>query len=331
MIPVEEIRTTALRALTKGGLSLDHATIQLDLLLDAEMRGVPSHGLLRVPRVIERVANGVTDPTTKGAQSWRGRAFLDVDGKQGLGPVVALLALETARDRAAETGSCVVAVRNCDHLGMLAFYAEKLASEGKVLLGMTISEALVHPFGGRQAMLGTNPITIGVPAEPLPFVFDMATSLVSMGKIHDHAHRGVSIPEGWALDAEGNSTTDPDAAKLGAIAPFGGAKGYGLGLAFEVLVSALTGSAIGTAVKGTLDSMNPCNKGDVFVVMEPALSVVPLVSGFLEDIRHSAPVDPAEPVRIPGDRAVATRERASREGLTVASEVWDRIRLLAEV
>lgn len=329
MIPVEEIRSVAIRALTKGGLSPEHAAIQLELLLDAEMRGVPSHGLLRLPRVIERVANGVTNPATRGAQSWRGQTLLDVDGEQGLGPVVALAALETATARAAETGSCTVAIRNCDHLGMLAFYAEKLAREGKVLLGMTVSEALVHPYGGRHAMIGTNPITIGVPAEPLPFVFDMATSLVSMGKIHDHAHRGAPIPEGWALDAEGNPTTDPNAAKLGAIAPFGGAKGYGLGLAFEVLVSALTGSAIGTAVKGTLDSTEPCNKGDLFVVMEPASGFMPLVSGFLEELRQSAPADPAQPVRIPGDRATVTRAHAGRDGLNVASEVWQRICALA--
>lgn len=329
MIPVKEIRNTAIRALTKGGLSPDHAETQLALLLDAEMRGVPSHGLLRLPRVIERVANGVTDPTTKGAQSWRGQALLDVDGQQGLGPVVALAALETATQRASESGACVVAIRNCDHLGMLAFYAEKLASKGKVLLGITVSEALVHPWGGRRAMIGTNPITIGVPAEPLPFVFDMATSLVSMGKIHDHAHRDAAIPEGWALDSDGNPTTDPNAAKLGAIAPFGGAKGYGLGLAFEVLVTALTGSAIGTAVKGTLDSTAPCNKGDIFVVMEPASGFMPLVSGFLEELRHSAPANPAQPVRIPGDRAASTRERAESHGLAVAPEVWERIRALA--
>ncbi|OYR12262.1 Ldh family oxidoreductase [Brucella thiophenivorans] len=329
MIPVEEIRTTAIRALTKGGLSRDHAEIQLQLLLDAEMRGVPSHGLLRLPRVIERVAAGVTNPITKGAQTWRGQALLDVEGEQGIGPVVALAALETAKARASVTGSCVVAIRNCDHLGMLAFYAEKLAQEGKILLGMTVSEALVHPYGGRHAMIGTNPITIGVPAEPLPFVFDMATSLVSMGKIHDYAHRGAPIPEGWALDADGNPTMDPNAAKRGAIAPFGGAKGYGLGLAFEVLVSALTGSAIGAGVKGTLDSTHPCNKGDVFVVMEPSSGVMPLVSGFLEELRHSAPADPLYPVRIPGDRAVITREQAVRDGLSIATDVWERILSLA--
>ncbi|MCL4068123.1 Ldh family oxidoreductase [Pseudomonas sp. GX19020] len=329
MLSITEIRTTAVQALRKGGLSLAHAETQLDLLLDAEMRGVPSHGLLRLPRVIERVANGATDPEARGAQTWRGHALLDVDGQHGLGPVVALSALETAKERVAETGSCVVAIRNCDHLGMLAYYAERLAREGKVLLGLTVSEALVHPYGGRHAMIGTNPITIGVPAEPLPFVFDMATSLVSMGKIHDHAHRGVPIPEGWALDAEGNPTTDPNAAKLGSIAPFGGAKGYGLGLAFEVLVSALTGSAIGTAVKGTLDSTEPCNKGDLFVVMEPAPSFMALVSGFLEDLRQSTPADPASPVRIPGDRATHTREKAGRDGLHVATEVWQRIRALS--
>ncbi|WP_292333247.1 Ldh family oxidoreductase [Mesorhizobium sp.] len=269
--------SACLAALCKAGVSEEFAQLQLSLLLEAELRGTTSHGLLRLPRVVERIVSGATDPASTGKGTWRGAALLEVEGEHGLGPIVAKFALDQVTQRATTCGVAVAAIRNCDHLGMLAWYAEQVAKKGQILIALTISEALVHPWGGRQAMLGTNPIAIGVPSEPEPFVLDMATSLVSMGKIHDHANRGMPIPIEWALDANGNPTTNASAAKDGSIAPFGGAKGYALGLAFELLVTALTASATGRDVKGTLDPVHPCNKGDVFIVLEPAHAVGPVI------------------------------------------------------
>lgn len=322
MPSLSEIERIGRAALGRAGVPADHAEQQLSLLVEAELRGYPSHGLLRLSRILERIANGVVDPRATGEGRWRGMALLEVDGMQGLGPVVALNALDTISVRAKETGVAMAAIRRCDHLGMLAWYAEKIARKGQVLLALTISEALVHPWGGRKAMLGTNPIAIGVPAHPNPFVFDMATSIVAMGKIHDHAARGAPIPLGWALDAQGDPTTDATAAKAGAIAPFGGAKGYGLGLAFEVLVASLAACALGPDVRGTLDSTHPCNKGDVFIVMEPAAHMAGLVSQFLDDLRTSPPSDADHPVRIPGDRAGETRNARRGQDIPVAPAVW---------
>jgi LDH2 family malate/lactate/ureidoglycolate dehydrogenase len=179
-------------------------------------------------------------------------------------------------------------------------------------------------------MIGTNPIAIGVPATPEPLVLDMATSLVSMGKIHDHANRGAPIPEGWALDAAGNPTTNAAHAKDGAIAPFGGAKGYALGLAFEVLVASLAESAIGTRVRGTLDSEHPSNKGDLFIVIAPphAEAARALVTEYLAAIRTSPPADPARPVMIPGDRAHAARDKSKAEGVTLDDGLWEDLKKL---
>lgn len=329
MISVQDMTTTALRALERAGVPPGHARTQLSLLLDAELSGVSSHGLLRLPRVIERIANGVTNPETRGKGEWRGQSLWQVDGQQGLGPVVAQAALGRICQRARKNGVAAAAIRNCDHLGMLAWYAEQVAARGQILIAMTVSEALVHPWGGRHAMLGTNPIAIGVPAHPEPFVFDMATSLVSMGRIHDHANRDQPIPEGWALDRSGNPTTDAHAAKAGAIAPFGGAKGYALGLAFELLITSLTGAAIGTDVTGTLDNNTACNKGDMFIVLEPMGGMTHTVSRFLDALRESAPADPSQPVRIPGERARASRAARATGSLTLPPDVLGRIQALA--
>lgn len=328
LIPIDEIRRTITEVLATAGVSAENTTTLTQALLEAELRGLPSHGLLRLPRVIERLHNGVLDGTTKGAHVWGSSSFLQVDGMQGIGQVVAGHALAEISAKARGTGIAIAAISNSNHIGMLALYAEEIARGGQILIGLTTSEALVHPWGGRQAMVGTNPVTIGVPAQPRPFVFDMATGLVSMGKVHDYAHRDEALPEGWALDADGNPTTDAHAAKNGAIAPFGGPKGYALGLAFEVLVASLTASAIGRDIVGTLDSTEVCNKGDVFIVAEPTGSLA-LVSDYLEDLRSSPASTLAKPVLVPGDRATRTRETNMSRGIDVAPDVWARIVALA--
>jgi LDH2 family malate/lactate/ureidoglycolate dehydrogenase len=331
LVPVEKLRALAEGILTDNGVPPEHAKIQAGLFIDAQMRGIPSHGLLRLRRVIERIRVGLSVPGATGKQTWSSRNFLSVDGERGLGPVVVQAALDAIMPRAREDGIAIAAINNCNHLGALAYYAEQVAEQGLTIIGLTISEALVHPWGGRKAMIGTNPIAIGVPADPHPMVLDMATGLVSMGKIHDHANRGAPIPEGWALDENGDPTTDAVAAKKGAIAPFGGPKGYALGLAFEVLVASLALSGIGTHVKGTLDSVEVSNKGDLFIVIAPqhAAAAKAIVTAYLDDIRNAAPADPGRPVVVPGDRARATREKSWEQGVFLDDGLWDDLNRLA--
>ena len=328
---VEQVRELAEGILTANGVPPDHARIQAGLFIEAEMRAIPSHGLLRLRRVIERIHAGLTVPGTTGNQVWTARSFLAVDGMRGLGPVVAMAALDAIVPRAQQDGIAVAAIRNTNHLGALAYYAEHVANLGLTCISLTISEALVHPYGGRKAMIGTNPIAIGVPASPHPMVLDMATGLVSMGKIHDHANRGAPIPLGWALDENGDPTTDASAAKKGAIAPFGGPKGYALGIAFEVLVASLAASAIGTDVKGTLDSVNVSNKGDLFIVIAPphADAAKALVTDYLDSIRAAAPADPEHPVLAPGDRAHKVRAQSEKRGVYLDDGLWDDLQKLA--
>src|SRR6185503_17100692 len=323
----EQLSEMVERILARQGVPADHARIQATLFIGAQMRGTASHGLLRLRRVVERLQAGLQVAGETGRQEWTAKSFLSVDGCRGLGPVVAQAALDAVIPRARETGIAIAAIRNAGHLGAIAYYADYVARQGLTVIALTISEALVHPFGGRKAMIGTNPIAIGVPADPEPLVLDMATSLVSMGRIHDHANRGEPIPQGWALDAQGRPTTDAAAAKAGAIAPFGGAKGYALGLALELLVTSLAGSAIGTAVHGTLDSDSICNKGDLFIVISPreSASVTAAIHAYLDEIRASAAPDTGQPVSVPGDRSREARARSIAEGVEVDDTLWCQI------
>ena len=325
-IDFAQATVTVDRILTRAGVPESHAALQRDLLLDAEMRGIASHGLLRLPRIVERIANGVANSTTRGRHDWRAPGFLHVDGERGLGPVVAQAAIDALLDRASTQGVALAAIANSNHIGMLGFYADRVAEAGRCLIAVSTSEALVHPWGGRRAMIGTNPVAIGLPTGDGPFMMDTATSIVSMGEVHDHANRGVPIPLGWALDGQGDPTTDAAAARDGAIAPFGQAKGYALGLAFELLVTSLAGAAIGRDVKGTLDSTEPASKADLFIVIDQALSPV---AGFLDLLRAEAPAAGFGGVRIPGERGRELRRRAMADGVPVADVTWNKLCELA--
>jgi LDH2 family malate/lactate/ureidoglycolate dehydrogenase len=177
-------------------------------------------------------------------------------------------------------------------------------------------------------MLGTNPIAFGIPTAQGPFVVDMATSLVAMGTVHDHASRSQPLKPGWALDAHGEPTLDATRAKAGSLAPFGEAKGYALGLAIEILVTSITGAAIGRDVVGTLDSDRICNKGDVFVMLKPSADrLLPQrLSVFLDAVRQSGG-DSA--VLVPGDRAFEARNRALNEGVSLPAALHRRLKELA--
>ncbi|MDX3524725.1 Ldh family oxidoreductase [Streptomyces scabiei] len=322
-LPVAEVRELSERVLRSAGVPATAARWQADLLIDAELKGQPSHGLLRLPRLVRRIRAGVADPEATGTHTWFGQALLQVDGEQGLGPVVARTALDVVQERVRKTGIAAASIASANHLGMLAWYAEHVAKQGLVCLAVTTSEALVHPYGGRRALIGTNPIAVGVPADPEPFVLDMATSQISMGKVHAHALRDAPLEPGWALDVDGEPTVDPVRAKEGALAPFGGAKGYGLGLAIELMVASLTGTALGTGVTGTLDSVHPSTKGDLFVLMRPAVAPGHLTE-YLTAIRNSG-ADHA--VLVPGDRARERRSWAFASGVelpvTLVAELRD--------
>lgn len=331
LIESAEVQRIVVSILRRFDVPVTAAKLQAELLVSAELRGQPSHGLLRLRRITERIQNGVCDPRAVGRHTWSGSARLDVDGELGLGPVVAVRALQAITERAADTGVATALLRNTNHLGMLGWYLEDVARRGYAALAFCTSEALVHPWGGRDALLGTNPIAIAVPGVPDPLLLDMATSRVSMGKIHDYARRDELLEEGWALDVDGNPTTSAAQAIHGSIAPFGGAKGYGLALAIEVLVAELTGTSLGQRVKGTLDSVEPSSKGDLFVVFgRPADQAVEAVGRYLDSVRHARPAEPDVPVTVPGDGARKRQARSLHDGVILSDPTWEDLCELAQ-
>jgi LDH2 family malate/lactate/ureidoglycolate dehydrogenase len=333
LITVEEELELIFRVLQKAGAPAHNAEVQAWWLVEADLTGRSSHGMRRLPLLVERIHRGLAVPWAEGELAWCRPTALMIDGQRGLGPVIGRRAISEGVEAARREGVVVVAVRNANHLGILSPYVEHIAEAGQIGLVLTTTEALVHPWGGRAAIVGTNPIAVGVPARPHPLVLDMATSAVSMGRILHHLEVGEPLGPGWAIDGDGKPTVEAGAAAGGALSPFGGAKGYALAIALEVLVGSVTGTSLGTALRGTLDSVEVCTKGDLFVCIEPTIlhgrEYSDEVSRYLDEVRH-APLAPGfDAISVPGDRMRQARENGRRRGIEVADVTWQAVCELA--
>src|ERR1700726_2344320 len=215
VVSPEDERELIIHVLERLGANERESSVQADVLTEGDLRGHHSHGLQRLPVLATRIKKRLIRVNSNPEYTWTADSVLSVDGKDGLGTFIADSALNVAKSALGQRGIVAVAIRNSSHLGMIGYYCEKKAREGFICIAMTVSEALVHPHGGTKALVGTNPIAIGIPSDPEPFVFDMATSTSAIGKILAAKHRGEPIPLGWAIDAEGNPTTEADEALKG--------------------------------------------------------------------------------------------------------------------
>lgn len=316
------------QAFETHGIDPDDAAITADMLVTAEARGKRSHGLIRLPRYVRGIEHGNVDPDGEIEVVRDGGATATVDGGSRLGPAVAVAALGEATARADDHGVGLVGVHNSTHLGALGYYTDRIRRDGYVCLALTNTEPAMPPYGGTEPVLGTNPIALGLPTDP-PFNLDMSTAAIARGSLEEAAEQGETIPEGVALDADGEPTTDPESALEGTILPFGGPKGSGLAIAVEVLAGGLVGASMGRNVTGTYHTEEPCTKGDLFLVVEPELLGGPDASVRIEEfLEQLTDIEQASDggVRLPGARSLRTERTGTIE---VDAELWERARELA--
>lgn len=293
--------------LEKLNVRRDDAREVGDCLVMADLRGVDSHGVIRLPVYGKRIRKGAVNARAAPRVVRTHAAAALMDGDNGLGAIVGARAMEKAIELAATAGIGFVGVRRTNHFGIASFYVQKALRQG--FIGCAASNAPPHmaPFGGRARFLGTNPFSIGIPADKeAPLLFDASTSVVARGKIIVAAQEGKSIPAGWAIDSEGNPTTDTKAALAGSVLPFGGAKGSAISLVIDVLCGVLTGSAFALYLN-TLENLEAeQNLGHVFMAMRTDLFMTKdEFAGRMDEIvrmlRASAPAPDAERVLAPGE------------------------------
>ena len=215
----------------------------VDGLVEADLRGLASHGMVRVPPYVRALAAGVVNPRPRVEASREFGATALVDGDNGHGVVIGQIATDWAVELAREHGVGVVAVRNSNHTGMLAVHVLRAAQHDMIGYFTSNGPAIMAPHGGREPRMGNAPFAYAIPRRTgEPIVLDMASSQVARGKVRMHADRGEPIPEGWAIDARGVPTRDAAAAMEGSVVPMAGYKGYGIAFVTEILASVLPGA-----------------------------------------------------------------------------------------
>ncbi|MCR4429660.1 MAG: Ldh family oxidoreductase [Tepidanaerobacteraceae bacterium] len=332
---IDILKDFSANILLKTGVENQNAEIITESLICADLRGVKSHGIVRLPTYIERIEKGVLDPCAKMEFEKNFAAVALLNARNGFGQVAGYMAMKAAMDKAGTYGIGMVGVRNSNHFGIASYYSMLAMNENMIGIVLTHASPAIAPYGTKKPLLGTNPISIAVPAgKEIPIVLDMSMSVVARGKIRYAALTGEEIPFGWALDAEGKPTTNPQEALKGSLIPIGGVKGSGLSLIVDILCGILTDSCLTGEVKNITDTNGPSNTGHIFCAVN--------ISSFIDVERFKTNIDavirkikslPAidnNDIYTPGEIEHNLEKKRRKEGLPVERDVIKTLNSLAE-
>lgn len=321
----DPLRDLVVQISRSAGVPEAAATILAGALVDADLHGSSTHGVSRLGIYLKRVERGQIDPVAELTVEHRRPAVLTVDANNGLGQVQAVRTLDQLTDLAREHGVATATVRRSQHFGALSYYCNRAAAGDMILLATTNCEPAMSPTGGYDPFFGTNPIAASFPTgRGWPVKIDLATSVTARGNIIAAEREGRSVPEGWALDAEGNATTDAAAALAGTVLTMAGHKGYALALLVEMLSGVLSGAAVGPEIGSMYKELDrPQDVGhffcllDIDAFMDPAV-FKERVHRTIDGIKSSRRRPGVEEILVPGERSARTAERNRRLGIPLA-------------
>lgn len=335
-VPCCDLQRAVDEIFVAAGVPADDARLIADHLVRADLRGVASHGVTRVGIYVHRFLAGLVARDRRPVIARETPVSALVDGNNASGIVVAQEAMAIAIDKARRSGVGVVGVRRSNHCGMLAYYTSQALPHGLLALATTNAPANMAPWGGRDRFFGTNPLSYAVPGgAEIDVVFDMASSQVARGKILLAEKEGRRIPVGWAMDPDGNDTTDPRAALAGVVLPLGGPKGYGIAFLVEVLSAIMTGADIGPKLAPLYDNdEREQNVGHFFLALSPDLFVAPKefrsrIAETIAEIRRAPLAAGTDRIYIPGEIEQLEEERRRRDGIPLSREVLEELAGLA--
>ena len=316
------------------GMPEEDAALEAEVLVWANLRGVDSHGVQRIAEYSRQVDAGNMNPQPEIQVLEETPAIVYIEGDRAFGPVVTVLAVDKIVSKAREVGIGWALIRNTTHQGAMGYYAERIAQQRMAGIAVVCNPPNMAPPGARAAGTHNSPIAIAVPGgEKRPIVLDMATSVAAGGKLQVAVDKRASIPEEWALDAEGTPTTDPKEAKF--LRPAGGYKGYGMALMFECLASVMAGNPLLT---GSILQQNPPRPGtqNSFLVAVD-IGRFTDVEGYeknidlLIDTLHGLPtVAGAAPVMVPGDPEAGVCQEREKDGIPLPPGTVEKLRVAAE-
>lgn len=335
-IKSDEIKELYLSVLRQIGVPKKEIEVVADAAIFASLRGIDTHGFIPVlTRAIKEIKAGIVKPNAKIQILKEDKNGALIDANMSLGSVTGLEAMELAIKKAQDGSVAIVVVRNCNHFGAASYYAARALEKDMIGVVFCNASPTIAPFGGREGVHGTNPMSFAIPAGKYnPIILDISTSAVARGKVLEALRKGEKIPKGWALDKSGNSTTDPKAALEGVILPVGDHKGYGLGLVVDVFTAALAGSLIAKEIPPYRDLTTPY--GASYFMMAISVESFAGIEQFkhkvdclIRDCKSCAPMKGFKEVLVPGEIEFREAQRRDREGVPVEKEQWqDMIKIL---
>lgn len=329
--PADKLRLVSERILQSSGAPPEAARIVSDALVDANLVGHDSHGVIRLMSYVDFVRRGQIKPTALPGITKQSGAIAQIDAEWGWGQVAAQLATQTAIDLARQYGVATVTIDRCNHIGRLGEYVEAVTKSDMIGLALCNSDPSVAPFGGFMRIMGTNPVAWAVPralrSEPL--FSDFATAGVAEGKLRVARAKGERVADGLVVDKNGQPSNEPDAFyDGGALLPFGGHKGYGLGIMVEMLGGILSGMA--SSVQPEHFAIN----GTLFIVLNiaafmPIEQFIHQVEAFCARVKASPPAIGFTEVLLPGEPEFRARKERLVSGISIPDTTWGELESLA--
>ncbi len=331
-VPPEALRSFAAACYGKLGVPDAAARLLADSLVQADLWGHQSHGVMRTFWYAARMRSGAMDVSAEPRVVSDAGALRVLDGQDGIGQVIAARAMGEAIAAARAHGIGAVAVRNSGHFGTAMYFTRMAAAEGCIGFLSTNASPAMAPWGGRQKQVGNNPWSWAAPAGRYPpMMLDIANTSVARGKLYLSRQRGEAIPEGWAIDAEGRATTDPAAGIVGAILPMAGHKGYGISVLMDVLSGVLSGSGFGQAVTGPYVAEGRSGVGHLAIAIDiaacrPLAAFEADMEQMIETLKSAPRAPGVEEIFFPGEPEARNAERGLAEGIELPAATCEELR-----
>lgn len=332
VVKADELLSFCRETLLRAGLDDPGAETVARSLVEADLRGISTHGVVRLWLYERRVRAGLIQPSPNMEFLRTGPATATLRGAHGAGQVVGVRGMSEAIALARETGVGCVAVTESNHFGIAAYFSMQALAHDMIGVALCHTDSLVAPYGAAKAYLGSNPISVAIPAgQEDPVVLDMATSVAAMGKVTSAKAKGEPIPFGWAIDADGNPTTDPARALEGSLLPTGTYKGYGVGLVIEVLSALLAGSPFGPHIPVPFRISEIQNLGHFFAALDIRRFVdvamfKARMDQMLREIKALPRAPGCEEILVAGEPEARWRRQQLREGIHLTPEAVQVLR-----
>ena len=345
-LPYEEVVNFCEHVFAGYGFTQEQAKQITDVLLDADLSGIESHGIQRLIRYHKEITGGLVDVHAVPEIVKETPISATIEGNDAMGQLLGVQAMDLAIEKAKKTGVGMVAVRNSNHYGIAGYYTKRAAENGLIGICMTNTEAIMVPTFGRQAMLGTNPIAFSMPASPVPFTFDAATTVVPRGKLEVYAKRDGVIRDGWALDENGHPSTDATRVLNniigktgGGILPLGGAgeetsgyKGYGFAMLCEICTAILSGGTTSNYIYKTPGKANICH---FFMAVDYSVfgekeDLETALSKYMQELRDSNKAEGQDRIYTHGEKEFESKQNVVNCGVSVNAKTYAEMQMIAE-